>query len=809
MNYELKVKNNMLEHNFYVARQNIRKYYSQNVISVLGLSASLLCFSLCMHFSRYFMGYDKHFENYEQIAEVHQLRSNGNIGGISPLEGKQIIDTPINTLRSRCMVIEIAQSVYYYTDETGMDVPVELNAVDTDSAFANVFSTKVLAGSWEQAASLPNSLVLSNTKAIRLFGSTEKAVGATLRSSNYHNTIYTVRAVMADMPRNTSFYARGVEALMLNDENGPRTYQSYHHVAHIYGLMPDGVELDDASHELTNSVLPTITHFQGKERTTETLVVTRMGESIAHSRAMIVNILTMFGLLILLVGLLNFLHFLVGSILNRSREFSLRRMYGCRLSDLFWMLFTQTFLMLVTTAVICMYVCYAFIPFIQIPDLFADTLQIDASVMLRETGEYLLGLLLLCTVICWIVSYRIHHITIQRGVVGISSVPRIHRHIGRNLMMGLQFFICWIFVSLTVGFYQQMQLTTDTVFNTLSRAEKEQILSIPLDRKKTLMNIPEKQVLIDRLKAHAGVKEALVIHDIFYNRSSALFTESGNKNSEIKVRQADVPSNYLQFMNIEVVRGVLPQTDRQIAVDERFTSLFNEDILGRVFYLWYDNTPVTVTAIVKNMSRSSGFQDTYDKNGTIYLRTDNRGVDFTRMDCLYLKCHPQQVEAVRNYVMEELSKAFAASIEPEVRTLMDDIEANQGLEAALQDIILFFAIVSLTITLLGVYSAITLDTERRRREVALRKVHGALFRDILWLFGRRYFYLLIIPFVLAFPIVYLIFHILSQSYSVYFNYSLLFWIAIFLSVALLVVCTILWRILQVARTRPAEEIAKG
>ena len=262
-------------------------------------------------------------------------------------------------------------------------------------------------------------------------------------------------------------------------------------------------------------------------------------------------------------------------------------------------------------------------------------------------------------------------------------------------------------------------------------------------------------------------------------------------------------------MNIEVVRGVLPQTDRQIAVDERFTSLFNEDILGRVFYLWYDNTPVTVTAIVKNMSRSSGFQDTYEKNGTIYLRTDNRGVDFTRMDCLYLKCHPQQVEAVRNYVMEELSKAFAASIEPEVRTLMDDIEANQGLEAALQDIILFFAIVSLTITLLGVYSAITLDTERRRREVALRKVHGALFRDILWLFGRRYFYLLIIPFVLAFPIVYLIFHLLSQDYSVYFNYGPLFWIAIFLSVALLVVCTILWRILQVARTRPAEEIAKG
>jgi ABC-type antimicrobial peptide transport system permease subunit len=140
---------------------------------------------------------------------------------------------------------------------------------------------------------------------------------------------------------------------------------------------------------------------------------------------------------------------------------------------------------------------------------------------------------------------------------------------------------------------------------------------------------------------------------------------------------------------------------------------------------------------------------------------------------------------------------------------MDDIEADQGPEVALQDIILFFAIVSLTITLLGVYSAITLDTERRRREVALRKVHGARFRDILWLFGRRYFYLLVIPFVLAFPIVHFIFTKLSEDYLVFFNHGFLFWVSIFFGVALLVVFTILWRILQVARTRPAEEIAKG
>lgn len=119
------------------------------------------------------------------------------------------------------------------------------------------------------------------------------------------------------------------------------------------------------------------------------------------------------------------------------------------------------------------------------------------------------------------------------------------------------------------------------------------------------------------------------------------------------------------------------------------------------------------------------------------------------------------------------------------------------------------SIFSLVITLLGVYSAITLDTDRRCREVALRKVHGARFKDILWLFGRRYFYLLVIPAVLAFPLVGLILSILRKEYLVFISIGPLFWIGIFFGVALLVVLTILWRILMVARIRPAEEIAKG
>ncbi len=803
----------MLEHNITIAWRNIRKYLSQNIISVLGLSASLVCFSLCMHFSRYLMGMDKHFENYDRIAEVSPRRSNGHLGGLSPLEGQQLIDAPMNTLENRCMVINIAQSVHHYEDAAGMQAPVELKAVETDGNFAHVFSVRIVAGSWEQAANLPNSIVLSESKARRLFGSAADAVGRTMGTSSNLQTTYTVRAVMADFPKNISFIEVGLEALKLNDENSPRHLKyGYNWIASVYGLMPEGVDFEDVNQELNNTILPGITHFQGRERTDETLEATRMGEGSHNMIPIIVGIITFFAVLILSVGLLNFLHFLVGSILNRTHEYSLRRMFGCRLRDLFGLLFTQTFLLLAATAFVCSYATKALIPLIEMPALLADFLQIDTSLMWWQTAEYIGWLLLLCTVICLGVCLYIQRITIQQGVAGASSAPPIRRHVGRNLMMGLQFFICWVFVSLTVGFYLQARLTTGTVLGSLSRAEKEQILSIPIGRKKTLMHPDEKQVLVNRLKAHAGVKDVMTADGQMLKSISGngILTEQGNMDSKIDVLIDNFPANYFRFMNLEVVRGVLPEVQGQIATDTDFAALFDEDILGRVFYRQYNGQPYTVTAIVKSTPRVATDKGMIAKNkfGWIYTSEKEWAAD-PYIGHIYLKCHPGQVKAVREYAVEELRKVLPASIEPEVHTLMDDIEADQGFEVALQDIILFFTLVSLSITLLGVYSAITLDTERRRREVALRKVHGARFKDILWLFGRRYFYLLVIPAIPAFPLVGLMLAIMSEEYTVFIDYGPLFWAGIFFGVALLVVLTILWRILQVARTRPAEEIAKG
>ena len=77
--------------------------------------------------------------------------------------------------------------------------------------------------------------------------------------------------------------------------------------------------------------------------------------SFSRGLSVISGITAAMGLLILLVGLLNFFHFLVGSYFNRVREFSLMKVNGCKDWQLFCLLLTQS--LLVTLAASLLMLC--------------------------------------------------------------------------------------------------------------------------------------------------------------------------------------------------------------------------------------------------------------------------------------------------------------------------------------------------------------------------------------------------------------------------------------------------------------------
>ena len=75
------------------------------------------------------------------------------------------------------------------------------------------------------------------------------------------------------------------------------------------------------------------------------------------------------------------------------------------------------------------------------------------------------------------------------------------------------------------------------------------------------------------------------------------------------------------------------------------------------------------------------------------------------------------------------------------------------------------SLVCILISTFGIYSLVSLATEQRRKEIAIRKVNGATFYHILQLFFREYFILVTLGNVFALPVGYLVIKRWLETYA--------------------------------------------
>ncbi|MDR3247039.1 MAG: ABC transporter permease [Prevotellaceae bacterium] len=87
-------------------------------------------------------------------------------------------------------------------------------------------------------------------------------------------------------------------------------------------------------------------------------------------------------------------------------------------------------------------------------------------------------------------------------------------------------------------------------------------------------------------------------------------------------------------------------------------------------------------------------------------------------------------------------------------------------ENTLLNILTFVSLICVIICIFGFVSLVSLTCEERRREIAIRKVNGTTIKDILDIFFKEYFSLLVIGAAIAFPVGYYIMRRWLEGYVV-------------------------------------------
>ena len=792
----------MFLHYIALAIRNLAKYKLQNIVCILGLAVGILSFTVCLYFTRFVFSTDSCFEYKERITVLSLKDSKGYSmgGGIPATVAEELRQMGIPQMESiTCIPFdrELPYNVHLSEDKI---LPYKFVTLEIDSAFNSVFGIDILAGSWESAVMQQNSIIISRSTAERIFGNAFDALGKTMMLSRklYGNggSVYNIAAVMEDIPLNSSLsFMQHIDLLRLNDSEGMLNYINRKENAgtDIYVLLGKDAFAKGFS-DFLNGMGYVVKMYD------EDWNVASYNLKVDNDYIIAAGITLAIGVMILVMALLNFFNFLVSFFYTRIAEYSVRKVFGSTCKQLFLQLYAHVALMLVLSALLMF----------SLIEIFGDSVRLSLPVLEMELDfgrpqlmehslQYIVLLFAASAVICWFIVRRLYRISVFGG---FSSKPSGGNVVGRNIMLWWQLFITWIFLGFIFAMTLQSNLSTSNLFPSLSIEEKQEILSVPM--KWFFMNDSKKEVLIEKFKGHSGVIDVMVtdipLLDGYSGFSGRMYLEDDENKTEFGAGIFSVPDNYFSFMNMPLLHGRMPAGEREIVVDEKFAELRSQDVLDKTLLFFNSDGYYTVCGIADLHNF-----DLYNKDrGFLYIPNLVKKI----RHC-YIKCYPGQVRQVREWVNDILSKELPPNVGVEIGTFLDDVHAVQVIEFVLRKMFIFFAVVCVILTLLGVYAGISFDTLRRQKEVALRKINGAGKFRIAFIFIRLYAILLTTSAAVAFPILYYTFGYWKLAYKNFFDYGFIFWTFLFVILSLLVYVTIVFKIIKIADLNPATVIKQG
>lgn len=773
----------MIYHYIKVALRNLLKYKGQTFISILGLAVGLFCFSLCNYLVRHWISEDDGFRNKSRIAEI-VLETNNNylISGTPSYIGPELREKQIGLIE-RITVASYAHLEDFQVEiSEGKELPYEVYTLETDTNFLSVFGIPLTQGNLPLINKQPNTILLTESATKRLFKD-KMPIGNKVTGKD--GIVYTIGGVIGDLPKNNSLSARPIEALTLSVLDGQLAKREKFHTGNdTYALLIPGFKVADLEAQLR--ILDCKTMLFDKDPNPIKAYSFGKKKYLNSGYLILYGFIFFIGLLVLLSSLLNYFSFLTGSFFNRMKEFSIRKEIGGGRTQLFCLLLTEMLLSLLVAGIIALCLSEVFIPGFQF-SLYKLQIDFDLYVLSLHILEYLLISAGIAILICWLISLRIDRKSLQEGI-------NFSRHRVRNTLLGIQFFISLLFLSGAAIAIFQSKEGEKQFLNTLSSEEKERVFFVKTDYS---CIADQQEIFLSKLKATSMIEDILRVQNKLTDASITTYgwdKEPGKSHGSVLF----VSENIDSFLRLKPAIGTLALSPHTVLINKELSAEMNDNPVGRAMSFGADPNEYQIQGVLSSVLFYVGSSGS---TRSLVIRHLEKGGN------CYIKVQAGKEEAGRKIIVEALKEILPASIQPQVTTLKTECDSSQAMERMMSQIFSFFAIICLIITLLGTYSAISLDTERRRKEVAIRKVNGASLKTLIFLFAKMYIRLLLVAALFAFPLVWIGANALLNSWIVRFNFSNpCLWIGLLAIIAFITGLTILSRILQITRVNPAEVI---
>ena len=759
----------MTNNYFKIALRNILKYKVFSFINIIGLtiglSSSFLIGLLIYHeysFDKFHKDGDRLFRvvtNFESpdgkfynhgvtLALEDAIKENSNFELVNGFfeESPSSVENKSNGIR-----LNYPSFVIYATPE-----------------YFNMFEYKFLAGDQTSALSAPNQVVLTKSRAGEYFPDQDPAsiIGKTLIYNG--NISVKVTAVVEDIKELSDFVfneflsratilGTSRKDEFINKEWNSTTSQSQLFVKVSRALNFDAIRQEFNTLAKENADEESKKYGESREFVLQPLNDIHFNADYGvydwdrgmASKGLLRN-LAIVAMFLLLLGCVNFINLTTAQATYRAKEIGIRKTLGGTQKQLITQFMGETFLLVLTSALLSLALSKWSIR------LFSDFLPRELKFSLFGTPSIIIGILVLLLIITVLAGFypalvlsKFNTVSVLKNNMGVGqSKVKL-----RKTLTIFQFTIAQVFIIATLLVGQQivfllekdMGFKTDAVVTTSTPWGEQDIEKIELYAQK--------------LRAVPGISEISVGGRPPASRSTTSNLASyGNGQKELtsELQLIFGDTNYANVFAINLLAGRMYRNDtlREFVINETARKAYGfktpQDAIGKRLNFWGEDK-VEIVGVMNDFHQRS----LKSEIKPMALQGDWYRPEYSQFNSVHMTLNTATPEALKATLdkVEAAFKSVYTEVDEYEAVFMDETiarfyEREQGISKLLN----WATGLSILISCLGLLGLVIYTTNRRAKEIGVRKVLGASALQINTLLCTEYLWLVLIAFIIAAPL---------------------------------------------------------
>ena len=712
--------------NFYISFRTLFKKGRHNDIKILSLGVGLAMGLVLIAKVCFELSYDNFYPESDRIFAIQENFSIGDksndgfpcvSGGVAPGMKAEI---PGVVAATRC---ERTGEMVMKTPDNKKYTAIFMLA---DSCFYDVLPREMLVGNARETLSRPLYALVSEEMASKINPDGADVIGKTFEVQTFPGVQITVGGVFKDVPKNTHLdydvlvslsTFKAITGWSKDDQwLGGDSFNAY-------VLLQPGLSADDLLQPMAEMLDRHVDSKKLKEQgMTYSIFLRPLGELYASSPATkrMAVMLTAIAFAILFAALMNYVLLVISSMVTRSKDVAIHKCYGATGWNITDMIFSEAFLNLLISVGLSTLLVFGFRRIVE------ELLGTSLSSLF--TPDTLMILLSVCVLVFLVAGLLPSQLFARIPVALVFRSYTNSRRSWKKALLFIQFVAVGFLVCLLIVIgWQYSFMVNDNPGYSYERLAFCNLEGVPQSSRKALM---------DEIRKQGEVEDVTTCYELpAFSGSGDIVYRPGSEDAVAHFRDLyGTNANFVSLLEMKVIEGQafdesysdsmqLVMVSRQMATELANAFQWKDGVVGKKLDIGGHGTddPFTVVGVYDDVRMGR-----IDQEGMV-----NSAIFFSKRaeQTLVVKFRERNAENLAH--INNVIKEFLPDREINLIDYRFSLTKLYDTSRIFRDSVMAGGIITLIIALIGLIGYINDETNRRGKEIAVRKINGATERDIL------------------------------------------------------------------------------